>query len=79
LFLIGCYTGLRYSDYSNIKPENIDIKNNLLKIKTKRQDTTVAIPLHTVVNSILKKYNYVLPKSISNQKTNDYLKELGIT
>jgi hypothetical protein len=23
LFVFGCYTGLRYSDYSNIKPENI--------------------------------------------------------
>lgn len=78
LFLIGCYTGLRYSDYTNIKPENIDIKNNLLKIVTKKTDTPIAIPLHTVVNSILKKYNYVLPKSISNQKTNEYLKELGI-
>ena len=78
LFLIGCYTGLRYSDYSNIKPENIDIKNNLLQIVTKKTDTPIAIPLHTVVNSILKKYNYVLPKSISNQKTNDYLKDLGI-
>ncbi len=78
LFLIGCYTGLRYSDYSNIKPENIDVKNNLLQIVSKKTDTPIAIPLHTVVNSILKKYNYVLPKSISNQKTNEYLKELGI-
>lgn len=78
LFLIGCYTGLRYSDYSNIKPKNIDVKNNLLQIVTKKTDTPVAIPLHTVVNSILKKYNYELPKSMSNQKTNEYLKELGL-
>lgn len=77
LFLIGCYTGLRYSDYSNIKPENIDIKNNLLEIQTQKTGVTVAIPLHSVVNGILKKYNYLLPKSISNQKTNEYLKELG--
>lgn len=78
LFLIGCYTGLRYSDYSNIKPENIDIENNLLQIQVQKTDTAVVIPLHKIVNSILRKYNYVLPKSISNQKTNDYLKEIGI-
>ena len=78
LFLIGSWTGLRYSDYSKIKTENIDIKNNRLEIQTQKTGITVAIPLHSVVNDILKKYNYVLPKSISNQKTNDYLKELGI-
>jgi integrase len=78
LFLIGCYTGLRYSDYSTIKTKNIDIENNLLEIKTQKTDTIVVIPLHNVVKTILCKYNYVLPKSISNQKTNDYLKEIGI-
>ena len=77
LFLIGSWTGLRYSDYSNIKPENIDLKENRITIKPKKTKTTVVIPIHTVVLSILKKYNYVLPKSLSNQKTNDYLKELG--
>jgi integrase len=78
LFLIGCYTGLRYSDYSNIKTKNIDIENNLLEIQPQKTDTIVLIPLHNVVKTILCKYNYVLPKSISNQKTNDYLKEIGI-
>ncbi len=77
LFLIGCWTGLRYSDYSNIKPENVDLKTNMLEIKTQKTDKPVAIPLHSVVKGILKKYNYILPKSISNQKTNDYLKDLG--
>lgn len=78
LFLIGCYTGLRYSDYSNIKTKNIDIENNLLEIQPQKTDTIVLIPLHNVVKTILCKYNYVLPKSISNQKTNEYLKEIGI-
>ncbi len=77
LFLIGCWTGLRYSDYSNIKPENIDLKEKQITIKTKKTNSTVVIPIHNVVLSILNKYNYVLPKSLSNQKTNDYLKELG--
>ena len=39
LFLIGCYTGLRYSDFTNIKPENITVegKDNTLKCLPKRQ------------------------------------------
>ena len=78
LFLIGCYTGLRYSDYSNIKPENIDVENNMLNIQTQKTGISIAIPLHTIVKNILKKYDYNLPKSISNQKTNDYLKEIGL-
>lgn len=77
LFLIGCYTGLRYSDYSNIKSENLDLQSNILEIQTQKTGITVAIPLHNVVKEILQKYCYSLPKSISNQKTNEYLKELG--
>jgi integrase len=75
LFLIGCYTGLRYSDYSNIKPENI--QGEFIEIQTQKTGVTVAIPLHRIVRDILQKYNNVLPKSISNQKTNEYLKEIG--
>lgn len=78
LFLIGCHTGLRYSDYSNIKPENVDIENNMLNIQTQKTGISIAIPLHTIVKNILRKYDYILPKSISNQKTNDYLKDIGL-
>jgi integrase len=79
LFLIGCYTALRYSDYSNIKPENIYTtdKGIFLNIKTYKTGKTVIIPLHWIVKNILDKYKNELPRSITNQKTNDYLKELG--
>ncbi len=77
LFLIGCYTGLRQSDWSKVIQENIDISKNLLHVQTQKTDESVVIPLHPIVNNILKKYNYVLPKNMSNQKINEYLKELG--
>ncbi|WP_276360226.1 site-specific integrase [Daejeonella sp. H1SJ63] len=76
LFLIGCYTGLRFSDYSQIKKENI-IEGNKLKIRTQKTKDTVVIPIGKVVNDILVKYNYQLPKPISNQNTNQYLKTIG--
>ena len=72
LFLIGCYTGLRFSDYSNIKP--INISEDIIKIRTQKTDDLVEIPLHPIVTEILNKYGGELPKSISNQKFN---KQLG--
>jgi integrase len=75
LFLIGCYTGLRFSDFSRITSENIE--NDFIKIRTLKTDELVAVPIHPILNEILKKYNYQLPKVISNQKLNTYLKEIG--
>ena len=79
LFLIGCYTALRYSDYTNIKPENIYTNDTgiFIKLKTFKTDTTVIIPLHWMVKEILNKYDNKLPSAISNQKMNDYLKDIG--
>ena len=76
LFLIGCKTGLRYSDYSDLKPENFT-KDGFLERKQSKTRDNVVIPIHPKVKEILAKYNGTLPTTISNQKTNDYLKEIG--
>jgi hypothetical protein len=75
LFLVGCFTGLRYSDYSILKSEHI--KNDLIEIKQVKTHDFVVIPLHDAVKRIIRKYKGQLPKAISNQKMNDYLKDLG--
>lgn len=75
LFLVGCYTGLRFSDLSQLKSENIN--GNIIKIRTQKTSELVVIPVSPQVQSILNKYNGSLPNAISNQKTNDYLKEIG--
>ena len=76
LFLIGCYTGLRYSDFSIIKPEQIN--DGFIEVKEQtKTGNPVVIPIHPTVKRILKKYEGQLPRSISNQKTNSYLKEIG--
>jgi integrase len=73
MFIIGCYTGLRFSDIVSIKPEHInDGMVELTQVKTKER---VAIPLTREVERILNKYNNSL-KKISNQKFNDYLYEV---
>ena len=80
LFLIGCWTGLRFSDWNQVTKDNIKVdgKGNLrLHIKQKKTGNTVKLPLHKVVLDLLEKYNNKLPELISNQKFNDYLKEIA--
>lgn len=78
LFLIGAYTGLRFADFTRIRPEHIQTYKGekVIVMTTQKTDQTVYIPLLPLLDSVLKKYGYTSPK-ISNQKMNDYLKELG--
>jgi hypothetical protein len=79
LFLIGCYTGLRYSDFSQVKKDNIQsvAGGKVLRVKMIKTGGLVVIPLKIEVLNILDKYDWLLPKVPSNQKTNEYLKEIG--
>ena len=74
MFLIGCWTGLRFSDFTDIKPEHIN--NGMIKMVTQKTKQQVIIPLHPTVKAIFEKYEYQLPPAISNQKFNDYLGEV---
>jgi integrase len=76
LFLIGAYTGLRYSDFSDLRPENITHNGRILTRKAIKTNGRVSIPLNHNVLSILSKYDGVPPRTITNQKMNDYIKEL---
>ena len=77
LFLIGCYTGLRFSDFTQIKPENIVSDKSMLQIRTQKTGERVSIPLHQTVKNILKKYNNNLPSAYTNQVMNRYLKDVA--
>jgi integrase len=74
-FCFACFTGLRYSDISKLKPENI--KDDYLEIKTEKTRDFLRIPLNQHAKALLLKNNGMLPKLFSNQKMNDYLKDLG--
>lgn len=79
VFLIGCYTGLRFSDFTQLKKENLQKLNDIyvFKVRTYKTNEKVVIPLKPVVKQIWDKYNGELPIAISNQKTNKYIKELA--
>ncbi|MCX6242886.1 MAG: tyrosine-type recombinase/integrase [Bacteroidetes bacterium] len=76
LFIIGCYTGLRFSDLSQLTPDKFIKGGTQIKIKTKKTGETVNIPLHWTIKEILQKYEGVPPRAISNQKMNEYLKDI---
>lgn len=75
LFLVGCWTGCRFSDIAQITPENIS--DDSIHLKQYKTGTPVIIPINSVVDAIIKKYNGSLPKAISNQKFNKYLKDIA--
>lgn len=75
LFLVGCWTGLRFSDFTKLKPENII--GPVAKIQTQKTGEVVTVPVHPIVRAILEKYEGNLPREITNQKMNDYLKEIA--
>ncbi len=47
LFLVGCYTGLRFSDFTAIRPEYIS--NGLIRMEQFKTQGKVVIPCHPVV------------------------------
>lgn len=79
MFIFECYTGLAFTDMANLKRENFvaDAKGNQWIVKA-RQKTRIqsTIPLLPVAKEILTKYEGELP-TLTNQKYNGYLKELG--
>lgn len=79
LFLVGCYTGLRFSDFTELKPENLKEVNDgfVFDVKTNKTNERVVIPVKGVVKNIWDKYEGQLPRKISNQKTNSFIKEVG--
>lgn len=76
IFLIGCYTGLRITDLSQLNKNNFVHNDTILKVVTDKTKEIVFIPIHWRIHEIIK-INNGLPKSISDQNANKYLKELG--
>jgi integrase len=77
LFIIGCYTGLRFSDLKQISPDNFINNGTQLKVKTEKTGEFVVIPLHRTVKEIVQKYENSIPDVLSNQKMNEYIKEVA--
>ena len=81
VFLFQCFTGLRFSDVFNLRRS--DIKGDYIEVTTVKTSDSLIIELNDHSRAIFEKYKDVefendkaLPV-ITNQKMNDYLKELA--
>ena len=79
MFLIGCYTGLRYSDICTvIRKDCINREKMLITIHQQKTGGLVSIPLHPNLIDILERRNYELPPLISACSFNKYIKEVAM-
>lgn len=83
LFIIGCFTALRYSDYSKLSEENFC--DRILHIKTRKTGISVTIPVHPVITRIIERnggYGFLKYRN-SQQNFNKVIKNVckkaGIT
>lgn len=75
--IISCYTGQRVSDFLRFTKEMIRIENgkSLLELQ-KKTGKLMTVPLHNKVLQILEKRNGNFPRAISDQRYNEYIKEV---
>lgn len=81
VFLFGVFTGMRFGDIAKLEKRHVF--NDHIEYYIQKNGATVVktVPFTPVSYSIIEKYSsipgkYALP-TISNQKTNDYLKIVG--
>ncbi|MFH1052172.1 MAG: tyrosine-type recombinase/integrase [bacterium] len=76
IFLLICYTCLRYSDVHNLDIANFDFQNEMILTNQEKKEELVQLPFHPKLKKLLNKYpNNSFPK-ISEQKFNQYIKEV---
>jgi integrase len=76
--IISCYTGQRVSDFMRFTDEQIRIEDgkHFIEFTQKKTDKITTIPVHPKVIEILNKRNGKFPHRISDQKYNDYIKDV---
>ena len=75
VFVVGCFTGMRFSDYSTLDTRAIRNQRYVyIQLKTGKK---VTIPIHPTVRQILEKYNYALPEVPPNNEFNRIIKLVG--
>lgn len=80
VFLFQSFTSLRYSDVAKLKKS--DIYDGIIHVVTQKTDIAIEIELNKYSKEILERYqdedfpNGLALPIISNQKMNDYLKEM---
>ena len=89
LFTFSCYTGISYIDIMRLTKNNVILGidgNKWVVTSRKKNSELVKVPLLDMAREIIKKYEFdlraldqgTLFPSMSNQKVNNYLKDLAV-
>lgn len=73
--VLGCLTGLRFSDFSKIKQN--DLREGMLFKKQQKSDHWVVIPLRKDAKQILENRSFENFKSLTNAEFNRHIKSLA--
>lgn len=78
-FLLLAWTGCRFSDLGKLSSRYIVTEDgdNYFSLEQQKTGAKVVIPILPPIEPILEKYDYQPPKPISNQKFNDYIKQVA--
>lgn len=77
LFIIGCETGLRYSDFSRLTRYHIDINKRVIRLTMKKTLGSVVIPISKRLQKVLEKYDYHPPTDITSNYFNKNIKTIA--
>ena len=81
-FLLGCFTALRISDYRALSVKE-NFTGNFIHVKTRKTGEPVIIPVHPIINDILKRNDNTIPPIPSQQAFGATIKRIckkaGIT
>lgn len=78
LFLLGVYTGMRYSDFSTLAPGDYHTHDGIFMVKKRAKKTKaeIAVPINEKARAILVRYG-MKPPGTTNQKFNQGLKKIA--
>jgi integrase len=71
-FLISLHSGLRISDFMKLDISNI--KEGMITLKTQKTKQKIVVPVHPIVEGILKDNFGFLPKKVSSSEYNKQIK-----
>ena len=75
LFVLACLTGLRFSDFSNLRPE--DLQKDMLYKKQEKSDHWVVIPLRDEAKLIFTRQFKERIPALTNPEFNRHIKAIG--
>ncbi|NUQ25509.1 MAG: hypothetical protein HUU34_16305 [Saprospiraceae bacterium] len=77
LFLIGCYTGLAFREFTSITPDCISTEGRkVITIVREKTGVVVKIPVLKALDAVLQKYGYQSPQT-TNTEMNAALKTIA--